>query len=76
MPSPPKAATASPTERRTESIDDTSQGPPSAVPPAPRMASTVSCTPVALRSAAKTPAPSAANALAVAQPMPEAAPVM
>src|SRR5881397_1202782 len=74
--SPPKTDAARSTDSRTESVSATSQRPPSAVPPARRMARIVSASPSGFTSTANTLAPSAAKSLAVARARPEPAPVM
>src|SRR5262245_54499912 len=73
---PPKRSTARAIPASTEARSATSQRPPSAVPPAARIASTVWATPVSFTSTAHTRAPSAAKAFAVAWPRPDAAPVI
>src|SRR5436189_287202 len=73
---PPNTDAARSTESRTDAMSVTSQRPPSAVPPARRMARIVSASPSGFTSTANTFAPSAANSLAVARARPDPAPVM
>ena len=75
MSMPPKAASTEAKSAATPAGVDTSASKKEARPSAPAMARTVSSPPARSMSATATVAPSAANATAVARPMPDDAPV-